>query len=257
MTASRDEACGRSSRSGVHAGDGEAGAHPGDEVPSGAGARAIRSVMPPPGVQLRAALLVVAAVLAGRALPAQTRATQTRATYTRATYTRATTAPRAGQEARLDSAARAHALRVARDIMRVARYGALVTRDASTGTAARTIDPAPPDSLMVVRFVTNPRSRKVSQLAADPRVALYYFDATTQRYATLYGRARAVTDASDKARHWYEPWTPFYPERQRNAVMYEVIPERLEVVSPGEGILGDPVSWAPPTVHFLPPRRPR
>ncbi len=146
-------------------------------------------------------------------------------------------------------------LRVAREIMRVARFCALVTRDAATGTSARTIDPAPPDSLMVVLFVTNPRSRKVRQLAADPRVALYYFDATAHRYATLYGRARAVTNAAEKARRWYDAWTPFYPERDRNATLYEVIPDKIEVVSPADGLVGDSLSWATPSIRFPSSRR--
>lgn len=147
-------------------------------------------------------------------------------------------------------------VRVARDIMRAARFCALITRDANTGSAARTIDPAPPDSTMVVRFVTNPRSRKVKQLAADPRVALYYFDASAQRYATLYGRARAIRDPAEKARRWYEGWTPFYPQREHDATLYEVLPERIELVSPGDSVVGDSISWATPTIRF-PARRGR
>lgn len=141
-------------------------------------------------------------------------------------------------------------MRVARDIMRAARFCALITRDASTGSAARTIDPAPPDSAMVVRFVTNPRSRKVQQLAVDARVALYYFDASAQRYATLYGRAKAIRDSAEKSRRWYEGWTPFYPRRERDAMLYEVIPDRIELVSPADSLLGDSASWATPTIRF-------
>lgn len=147
-------------------------------------------------------------------------------------------------------------LTVARDIMRAARYCALITRDAAAGASARTIDPAPPDSAMVVRFVTNPRSRKVKQLAVDSRVALYYFDASAQRYATLYGRARVIRDPAEKARRWYEGWTPFYPQRERDATLYEVVPERIELVSPGDSVVGDSVSWATPTIRF-PARRAR
>jgi general stress protein 26 len=148
---------------------------------------------------------------------------------------------------------RSAALDVARDIMRVARYAALITRDAAGESAARTIDPAPPDSAMVVRFVTNPRSRKVGQLAADARVTLYYFDAAAQRYATLYGRARLVIDSAERRARWYDGWTPFYPERERGANLYEVVPDRLEVVSPGDGVIGDSLTWATPTLRFAPP----
>lgn len=150
--------------------------------------------------------------------------------------------------------ANAAVLRVARDIMRAARYAALITQDVGAGAAARTIDPAPPDSGMVVRFVTNPRSRKVRQIGRDSRVALHYFDAKGLRYVTLYGRAREVRDGAAKRRLWYAEWTPVYPGRERDATLYEVIPERAEVVSPGEGMAGDTVTWAAPTIRF--PRQP-
>lgn len=145
-------------------------------------------------------------------------------------------------------------IRVAREIIRTARYAALITQDVGAGATARTVDPAPPDSHMVVRFVTNPKSRKARQIARDSRVALYYFDATGLRYVTLYGRAREVRDDAAKRRLWYAEWTPFYPRRERDATLYEVIPVRAEVVSPGDGVAGDTLTWAPPTVGF--PRRP-
>lgn len=149
-----------------------------------------------------------------------------------------------------DAARRERAIRVARDIIKSARFAALITQDPATGSAARTIDPAPPDSAMVVRFVTNPRSRKVRQLARDARVTLYYFDAKGMRYAAISGVAREVREAAKKAALWYAEWTPFYPQRERGAALYEVVPQRLEVVSDGDGVVGDSVSWAVPVVRF-------
>lgn len=140
-------------------------------------------------------------------------------------------------------------LAVARDIMRAARFAALITRDAAGGSSARTIDPAPPDSAMVVRFVTNPRSRKVRELARDARVTLYYFDAKGMRYVSLAGVARDVRDVTRKAALWYAEWTPFYPGRERAAAMYEVVPSRVEVVSEADGVVGDSITWAVPAVR--------
>ncbi|MBK6308864.1 MAG: pyridoxamine 5'-phosphate oxidase family protein [Gemmatimonadetes bacterium] len=151
-----------------------------------------------------------------------------------------------------DAARRERAIRVARDIIRAARFAALITQDPSTGSAARTIDPAPPDSAMVVRFVTNPRSRKVRQLARDARVTLYYFDAKGMRYAAISGISREVREAAKKEALWYAEWTPFYPQRERGAALFEVVPQRLEVVSEGDGVVGDSVTWAVPVVRFRP-----
>jgi len=154
--------------------------------------------------------------------------------------------------AREDAARRERAIRVARDIIKSARFAALITQDPTTGSAARTIDPAPPDSAMVVRFVTNPRSRKVRQLARDARVTLYYFDAKGMRYAAISGISREVREAAKKEALWYAEWTPFYPQRERGAALFEVVPQRLEVVSEGDGVVGDSVTWAVPVVRFPP-----
>jgi len=149
-----------------------------------------------------------------------------------------------------DSARRARIVRVARDIIRSARFAALITQDAATGSSVRTIDPAPPDSAMVIRFVTNPKSRKVREMARDGRVTLYYFDAKAMRYATVHGTAREVRDAGRKAALWYAEWTPFYPQRERGAALYEVVPRKLEVVSEADSVVGDPVTWGVPEVRF-------
>jgi general stress protein 26 len=148
-----------------------------------------------------------------------------------------------------DSASR-RVLAVARDIIAAARFAALISQDAATGSSARTIDPAPPDTAMVIRFVTNPRSRKVRQLARDARVTLYYFDAKGMRYVTAYGVAREVREGARKAALWFEGWTPFYPGRERAAAMYEVTPRRLEVVSEADGVVGDSLTWAVPVVRL-------
>ncbi len=158
-------------------------------------------------------------------------------------------------KAAMDTDARTKTLDVARDIIKAARFAALITQVPSTGASARTIDPAPPDSAMVIRFVTNPRSRKVRELARDPRVTLYYFDAKALRYVTIAGRARLVRDAAEKARLWYAEWTPFYPGRERAAALFEVTPLRVEVVSEADRVVGDSVTWAPPVVRFPAPRR--
>jgi general stress protein 26 len=148
-----------------------------------------------------------------------------------------------------DSATRQR-LAIARAIIKAARFAALITQDDARGSSARTIDPAPPDSAMVIRFVTNARSRKVGQMARDARVTLYYFDATGMRYVSVHGVAREVRDAATKARLWYREWTPFYPARERGAALYEVLPRRLELVSEKDGVVGDSLTWAVPVVRF-------
>lgn len=103
---------------------------------------------------------------------------------------------------------------------------------------------------MIVWFGTNANSRKVAELRRHPRVTLYYFDRDSQAYVTIDGRARLVNDASEKARHWKEEWKTFYPNRDKNYLLIEVRPERLEVVNTKKGLVGDPRTWLPPSVNF-------
>jgi general stress protein 26 len=143
-------------------------------------------------------------------------------------------------------------LAAARQIIAGARYAALISNDSTGFPQARTVDAFAPDSMFVVWIGTNPRTRKVEEIRRDPRVALYWFDPARGAYVTLRGRARLVSDPAAKAQHWKPEWQGFYPDRAKDFLLIEVRPERLEVVSPGQGIVGDEVSWRPPAVSFKP-----
>ena len=136
---------------------------------------------------------------------------------------------------------------VARELMIAARYAALITVDSTGAAQARTMDPFAPDEAMVVWFATNPRTRKVAEITRDPRVTLYYFSTQHGGYVTLRGRARLVNDPVEKERRWKAEWAAFYPDRERDYLLVVVTPERLEIVSPGQGIVGDSLTWRPPT----------
>lgn len=138
----------------------------------------------------------------------------------------------------------------ARQLMTRARYCALITLGEDGQPQARTIDPAPPDAKFVVRFVTNPRTRKVAQIQRDSRVTLYYSDASAPGYVTLIGTARAIEAPEQRQRSWVEKWTPFYPGGAASAALYEVTPLRIEVVDSKHGVSGDQQTWRPPVIEM-------
>jgi len=140
-------------------------------------------------------------------------------------------------------------LSAAREIMEAARYTALITLDSTGHPQARAIDPFAPEGGFVVWIGTNRRTRKVGEIRRDPRVTLYYFDELTAAYVTIRGTARIVTDTAETARRWKPEWEAFYPDRAEY-VLIAVTPQRLEIVSEGLGIVGDPATWAPPVVRF-------
>lgn len=144
----------------------------------------------------------------------------------------------------------------ARRIIAAVPYPALVTIGPDGAPQARPVQPRLPDSSWTVWVATNPRTRKVAEIARQPRVVLHYFDPATLGYVTLHARARVVRDSATKAAHWDPAWDAFYPQRDRGAVLLAIQGERLEIVSAQGGVEGDPTTWRPPTVLLRrrPPR---
>src|SRR3989442_2076911 len=142
-------------------------------------------------------------------------------------------------------------LATAREIMKTARYCALITLDSNGRPQARTMDPFPTEENMVVWLGTNPNSRKVAEILHSDHVTLYYFVSEDQAYVAISGRARIVRDARAKARYWKDEWKNFYPDREKDYVLISVIPQKLEVINVKKGIIGgNSITWAPPAVTF-------
>jgi len=143
-------------------------------------------------------------------------------------------------------------LAAAREVMTAAPFAALATVDVEGRPAVRTMDAMVPDADMVVWLATNPRSGKVGQIRTQPSVALHYLDASGPGYVTLIGTARLVDDPTEKARHWKDAWTPFYPDREGGVLLIEVRPLWIEVVSVPHGANGDPDTWRADIVEIVP-----
>ncbi len=140
-------------------------------------------------------------------------------------------------------------LEAAREIMK-ARTCTLVTISANAMPYARVMDPLDPDENFVVWLATNPRSRKVEHLTANPNVVLHYIDRGDNGYVSLYGEAELVRDSTAIKEHWKPEWNPFYPNREKDCVLIKVKPLRLEVINYRAGITGDPLTWQPTIITF-------
>jgi general stress protein 26 len=147
---------------------------------------------------------------------------------------------------------RAKIVAAAEEIMKKARFCGLVTLGRDGHPQARVVDPFEPERDLTVWIATNPITRKVDEIRADPRVTLYYFDPSGPGYVTLLARAELVTDSAEKARHWKEEWAAFYADKNRGEdfILIRCKPIRLELVSYGHGLMNDPGTWRPVTVEF-------
>jgi general stress protein 26 len=138
-------------------------------------------------------------------------------------------------------------LNAAREVMERARFATLVTLGADGHPQARIVDAFAPEEDLVVWLGTNAATRKVSEIRADSRVALSYFDPASFAYVTLVGHADLVDDRGERARRWKDEWASLYPGGSQGPefLLIRVGPERVEVISPARGIVNDPATWLP------------
>jgi general stress protein 26 len=147
---------------------------------------------------------------------------------------------------------RAKVVRAAAQVMARARYCSLITLGPDGHPQSRIVDPFAPDPDLTVWIATNPVTRKVEQIKADPRVTLSCFDPSGPGYVTLMARAEIVTDRAETAKRWKEDWAAFYADKNRGPdyVLIRCKPFRLELVSYADGILNDPGTWRPVTLEL-------
>jgi PPOX class probable F420-dependent enzyme len=136
------------------------------------------------------------------------------------------------------------------DVMKAARYCTLVTLGADGQPQARVVDPLVSADETSIWIATNPLTRKVKEIARDPRVTLLFFNQAKNEYVTVLGRARVVTAAAERTKHWKAEWAPFYKDQARgdDFLLFEVRPFRLEVDSAARGMVNDAKTWRPVTL---------
>ena len=153
-----------------------------------------------------------------------------------------------GQERRAPG--RDSIIAAAREIIGAQKYCALITIDSSGHPRARTVNPFPPDSDMVVWFATSTRTGKVREIKNDSCVCLYYADhAQASGYVSIVGKAILVTDMAEKIKRKRAYWDQAFPDWNL-LVLVKVVPERMDVLNYKRGMLNDPVTWAVPSVRF-------
>ena len=140
----------------------------------------------------------------------------------------------------------------AREIMGMQTYCALVTIDSTGYPQARTMNPFPPDSTMIVWIATNSRSKKIQEMRRNDRVCLYYANhSSATGFVAITGRAVLVDDMQEKLKRKRPYWDQAFPD-WKYLILIKVVPERLDVVNYKRGMLNDPVSFRAPSIEFSP-----
>jgi general stress protein 26 len=143
-------------------------------------------------------------------------------------------------------------LQAAREVIAASRYCFFITSDDSGQPQARLMQQFPPDDHFTIWMGTNPRSRKVVQLRANPRATVACSDADGPGYVTLTGRARLVDSLPELRKRWRPDWDAHFPGGPEgpNYILIEFSPARLEIVSGRHKIGVEPNSPRPPALLF-------
>ncbi|HUJ99941.1 MAG TPA: pyridoxamine 5'-phosphate oxidase family protein [Stellaceae bacterium] len=110
----------------------------------------------------------------------------------------------------------------------------LVTAAESSGAHARPMERLkrdPDESEWTIRFLTDGRSRKASELRRDGKVAVVFQHDGDDAFVTVIGTARLREEASEVRRRWKRAYDVYFPsDRDRAcAAFVEVEAERLEL----------------------------
>jgi general stress protein 26 len=138
----------------------------------------------------------------------------------------------------------------AREIIKETTYCGLVTIDSTGQPQIRTMNPFPVGDDLVIWFATSRSSRKVGELKANPKVAVYFADHITAKgYVDISGKAEVIDDKELLIKMKREYWEGI-PNWQDIFVLIKIVPERLEVINYKHGLNNDPKTLRAPLFDF-------
>ena len=124
--------------------------------------------------------------------------------------------------------------------------GALVTIDAEGRPRVRTVAVHVESQPLRFWIATRPTTRKLEQIRANPRVALYFSIDSEESYASVMGTGVIHDDEAKKQRvRWQtdDVLDELYPDFPDDYVLIEIIPSWIEVG--GQGATYDDSTWRP------------
>lgn len=132
------------------------------------------------------------------------------------------------------------------------RYCWLVTEAETGGVNARPmgrISRVPDGNDWTLRFITDGRSRKASDIRRADKVVVIFQCVPDDAFITLIGRAALREDASEVRRHWNDAYDVYFPSAadRANAAFVEIEVERMELWI--RGVTPEPFGLHPTTLE--------
>ncbi len=136
-------------------------------------------------------------------------------------------------------------MNISREIIDHAYFAQFVSIDSAAIPKIRVIEPFYPDKKWRIYFGTNSRSRKVKEILNNPNTAMHYFDKSQLAYVSLYGHSKIINDSLLRTKYWKKAWKVYYPNKEKDYLLIEFVPDYMEIVNITKGFTGDSLTWRP------------
>ncbi len=147
-------------------------------------------------------------------------------------------------------------LDMSRKVIEDCYFTSFVSIDTKGQPRVRVMEPFAPEADFTIWMATNPKSRKVNQIKANPKTSLHYFDKSKMSYVSLMGNAYIINDSVIKAKKWKKGWERFYPNQTDGYMLIKFVPNTLELINIPKGFTGDSITWKPHQVLLRKPKNP-
>ncbi len=138
----------------------------------------------------------------------------------------------------------------AREIIDASKYCNLISMGEDGYPNARIMDPFKPDKDWVIWMGTNSHSRKVNEIVKNKKITLFYESAGGNGYVSLKGTGHINNDKENKVKYFKKGWKEFYPDDRNNFTLIKFITEKIEIVCYKNGLLGEKITWAAPSIQL-------
>jgi general stress protein 26 len=122
-------------------------------------------------------------------------------------------------------------LSIAHEIIKTEKTCTFITVDENSNPQARILATFPTEGDWKMWFGTSTNSRKAEQIKKNPNTMVFYFEPQGNSYVSFAGKARLVNDAELKNKYWKESWKVYYPNPEKDYILIEFKPDRMEICS--------------------------
>jgi general stress protein 26 len=140
-----------------------------------------------------------------------------------------------------------HTLSTARAMLNKATYCFLITHSTKPWCSARLVQPIIDAENFIIWFGTNPSSRKVQEIQANPHITVAIENTKEDANIVLYGFAEIEHDRQVRQKRWIESWQLFFPKGPlgEDYVVIRFEAQQMELMNFKRNVIPEPFGLKP------------